>query len=57
MGLAGVAAAEREEQQVASCCSPVFGITAVLLGLDYSADSGVWNVCSTERAPRKLEDP
>ena len=43
----------REEQQVASCCSPVFGIMAVLLGLDYSTDSGVWNVCSTERAPRQ----
>ena len=46
----------REEQQVAPCCSPVFGITAVLLGLDYSADSGGWNVCSTERAQKtKME--
>lgn len=42
----------REEQQVASCCSPVFGITAMLLGLDYSADSDGWNVCSTGRAQK-----
>jgi len=46
----------REEQQVALCCSPVFAITAVVLGLDYSADSGGWNVCSTERAQKtKME--